>query len=139
MAFVILLAFAFFLPAKSQTITCDKLHNGIFYYYVPHSNKVFKIIRHNSEQNEIDLETSDTSSWKVSWKESCSVNLLLSKTTKAYPEDQLNFMKSHTLTIKILIVTNKFYTFFGSIDVDGKKMGQLQDTMWFKPKNVDTK
>ena len=111
LAFVTLLVFTFFFPAKSQTNTCDKLHNGTFYYYVPNSNKVFKIIRHNSEQNEIDLETKDTSFWKVSWKESCSMNMLLSKTTKAYPEDQLNFMKAHALTINILIVTDKYYTF----------------------------
>jgi hypothetical protein len=56
------------------------------------------------------------------------------RTTKAIPADQSIFLKSHTTIIEIQKVTDKYYTFLGSIDVNDAKMGQTQDTIWFKPK-----
>lgn len=126
--------FLFSLSARSQTPNCNKTKNGNFYFYPTKSTKSFLIIRDGTSQQEIDLNTKDTSFWKVNWPEDCVLTTQFLKTTKTIPEDQANFLKSHVTVIEIQKVTNKYYTFLGSIDVNGTKMGQTQDTIWFRQK-----
>ncbi len=131
---IIVFLFMLSLPAAAQTAKCDKIHNGSFYFYSAKPSSGFLIVRQGSSQEEIDLNTKDTSFWKAQWQESCVLHMQFLRTTKAIPEDQSIFLKSHTTVIEIQKVTDKYYIFWGSVDVNGTKMGQTQDTVWFKPK-----
>ena len=133
---VFLIAFTLPLCMFGQPITsndCNKIKCGTFYFYPINAQSGFVVIRKNSMQEEINLETSDTSFWEVNWKNTCEFNLKFIRKNQPMSDEEKTFYSSHISVFKVLKVTKKYYVFNAGLD-SLNSANALTDTLWFKPR-----
>ena len=110
---------------------CKDVKKGVFYLYPSSLPKGFIILRNDSIQKEINIETKDTSFWKINWKNSCTFNLKFIRSTQAMPEEEKKFYNLHQPVINVLGVTKDYYIFKVGLDsINAAKV--IIDTIWFK-------
>ncbi len=130
-SFAILFFFPLMLLGQSKSADCGSVRKGIFYFYPPKSQTKFAIVRSDSTQEEVNLLTTDTSFWRISWQNDCMFNLKFVRKSHAISNEEKDFYNSHTLSVKILSVTKDYYTFKADMDPSATK-NPLVDTLWFK-------
>jgi hypothetical protein len=107
--------------------------NGIFYFYPQNSKESFRIVRDDSIQQEINLNTGDTSIWRIKWQNDTGFKIRYLTGTKKLPDAEISFMKAHSAVVQIEKITSGYYTF--SIGLDSANgIHSAHDTMWLKPK-----
>ena len=111
---------------------CKKVKTGNFYFYPAKSSNTFLISRNDSLQKEINLQTMDTSFWKLEWKTPCSFTLTFLKKTGKVSEEERTFLKSNRTVIEILEITKDYYVFKGWLD--NVTAPSITDTLWMKKK-----
>jgi hypothetical protein len=85
-------------------------------------------------QKEINPKMDDTSYWKINMDGDCTFRLKFIRISNKKSDEEMRFLMSHTTIIKILDVTDNYYTFSGTLDSLPIKMA-LTDTIWRKLKN----
>jgi hypothetical protein len=125
----------FFFPlislGQSKNVDCSSVRKGIFYFYPHASQTKFAIVRDDSTQKEVNMNTNDTSFWRISWKNNCMFKLKFVRKSDSISDEERDFYNSHTLSVKILIVTKNYYTFKADMDPAAIQT-PLVDTLWFK-------
>lgn len=112
---------------------CKKIKEGEFYFYPPDNSGPFKFVRKDSIQYEIDLQTKDTSIWKLQWLSNCLIKSNFISITKELPKEMIAFFNDHTIYLEIMEVTAKYYRFKIIPDSLTSKL-IYTDTAWFNPK-----
>jgi hypothetical protein len=130
-SFVVLFFFPLILLGQSKSADCGSVRKGIFYLYPQKSQTKFAIMRSDSTQEEVNLITTDTSYWKVSWQNDCMFNLKFIRKSHPISDGEKNFYNSHTTVFKILSVTKDYYTFKAGLDSIATT-NPLTDTLWRK-------
>ncbi|MFA6059622.1 MAG: hypothetical protein WC756_15555 [Taibaiella sp.] len=122
----------FFVPIVTfgQQVDCHVAKSGKFIYHPQKSKQRFLIIRNDSIQKEVNLDTRDTSLWQVNW-EQCVLKLKFLRNTKPMSNEELQFYKTHTATITILYTTKDYYVFQAGV-TEQKRSKSTTDTMWVK-------
>ena len=113
-----------------KSFDCKRIKTGSFYFYPPAQQKGYLIIRDNATQKEINLQTGDTSFWKIKWQNACTATLSFLRKSQAISEEELSFFNSHKTVIQILSVTKDYYIFKGGLD--NTITSNITDTLWFK-------
>jgi len=126
-------AIAFCLLLKPYDDTCNKVRNGIFYFYAKNTNEKFKLIRSDTLQQEINLSKGDTSFWKINWLDNCAFSIKFLNTTKVMPQDEKVFRNSHIIVSRILKVSSEYYTYVAGLDSLNSKYTST-DTVWISLK-----
>lgn len=129
---------AFLLPSfvisQTKNLDCKDVKKGIFYLYPSSLQKGFIILRNDSIQKEINIETKDTSFWKINWKDDCICNLKFIRSTQIMPDEEKEFYNLHQPVINILGVTKNYYIFKVGLDsINAAKT--ITDTIWFRARN----
>jgi len=119
--------------AKGAKSNCNSVKNGRFYFNPANSKKSFTVIRKGGMQAEIDLQTHDTSFWRVNWLEDCRFTAKFIRKSLPMQEKERMFYSSHIVVFKISAVTDDYYLFRAGID-SIENVNSLSDTMWVKPK-----
>ena len=112
---------------------CNSIKKGKFYFYPSNSQKQFLIIRNYSIQKEINLQTNDTSFWKVSWQSPCMFTLTFLQRSQPISSEELLFFNSHKTVVKVLKITKDYYIFKGGLDAITNSSA-VADTLWLKRK-----
>jgi hypothetical protein len=120
------------LLAQSKTLNCDYIKKGTFYFYPSKSQEKFVIMRDGSIQMEINLRTSDTSFWKVNWKDYCILNLKFDHSSQTMSNAQKSFFNSHVTVVNVLGVEKDYYIFNAGLDSINRNI--TVDTLWMKEK-----
>lgn len=123
---------SFFVFAQVTKLNCKKVKIGTFYFYPAESKQPYMIVRDRSFQKEINLKTNETSFFQVNWQNDCMFNMRLIKTTRALSAFENSLFRSHTTTIKILVINQDFY--ICKLGIDSLNSKPVIDTLWFKPK-----
>ncbi len=121
------------LYGQGNVVKGTNVKNGHFYFYPKNSKDRFCIVRRDSSQKEINLNTNDTSFWSVSWQNDSSFYVKYLHSTKKISDGQLSFYKAHLVVIRIRNISSQYYTFSGALD-SFDYLGNTYDTAWFKPK-----
>jgi hypothetical protein len=108
---------------------CSRVKNGNFYFYPVNTQKGFRVDRKGAVQSEINLETRDTSFWKVNWENDCAFDLKFIRKSQAISDDEKSFYSAHVTVFKILSVTKDYYVFKAGLDSITDK-SVLTDTLW---------
>jgi hypothetical protein len=109
---------------------CEDLKNGIFYSYDGTFESIY--YRSGEEQKEINTETGDSSIWQIKWLDNCNYTLKLIK-GNSYTDKQILYIKQHLVFVKILNITDQYYTYESHFDkLTGKLV--IADTLWLKKK-----
>lgn len=114
---------------KPNSTDCEKIRDGLFYYYGKDKNTKILINRMGSIQNEIDFKTGDTSVWKVAWTDSCTMNLKFIRSSKKLSQEELSLYNLHYLNVQIIAATDNYYVFKLGIDTF-KLRNSPVDTAW---------
>jgi hypothetical protein len=110
---------------------CRDVQEGVFYFFPKGSTKKFVVIRNGPVQKEVEVNTSDTSYWKIDWRTDCNFTLEFSKRPAGSAEDN-SLYRSHKIAVEILNVTKDYYSFRAG--VDSISSSSLVDTLWMKEK-----
>lgn len=106
---------------------------GVFYYYPKDSKESSYIIRNDSVQEEINLVTNDTLIFRIKWQNDTLYSTHYLTGTKKLSDFERSFLNGHTVVTRINHIASEFYTF--SLDLDKVSgIGDVQDTLWFKPR-----
>jgi len=132
-SFLIWFILPLFMFGQSARVKCNKVKSGTFYFYPAASQKEFIIKRKNSIQKEINVTTSDTTFWKINWKNNCVFELKFIRKNQPISDNEKSFYNSHITVFKILKITKDYYTFTGGLD-SVSNTSALADTLWFKAK-----
>jgi len=127
-----LFLFSFTVFAQVKKLNCKRVKIGTFYFYPAESKQQYIIVRDSFFQKEINLKTNETSFFQVNWQNDCTFSMRLIKTTRALSEFESSLFRSHTTTIKILAINQKFYTY--KLVINSLNSKPVIDTLWFKPK-----
>ena len=131
---LLLIFFSLNLFAQPASKDCQGLHNGKFYYYPVGKHDLYIITRNDTLQMEVEFASHDTSWWKASWPEPCTLSVNLIDDTKVMPLQQKEFMRKYATMIHITQLKQAYYIFDASFINGGKEFGKMTDTMWLQPK-----
>lgn len=131
-------AFAlFFLLSQTcfaqQKLTCNDIHEGVFYNYPKNSSEKYIDIREGEFVHENNLINGDTSLWKIKWNNDCTYTLSLMDMNGKMEQQTREMMKKHKLIFTINTVTNDYYVFTGYVDKTTNPP-IVNDTMWMHEK-----
>lgn len=130
---LIIFCITFLFPAlifgQLKNLNCKRIKIGSFYFYPPASSKGFLIIRNKTTQKEINLQTGDTSFWRIKWQSPCIFTLSFLRKSRAVSNEELSFFNSHKTVVEILGLTKDYYIFKGGLD--NMVTSNVTDTMWF--------
>jgi hypothetical protein len=84
---------------QSQGASCSCIKNGDFYFYPSVTQKDFLIVRNHLIQKEINVNTGDTSFWKVSWSDLCIFNLKFLRRSQSMSDEEKLFYTSRKTII----------------------------------------
>jgi hypothetical protein len=132
--FCITILLPFLVLGQLKSTHCEKVKTGNFYFYPPKSQKGFLIIRDNTTQKEINLQTGDTSFWRINWQSPCAFTLSFLKKSQPVSNEELSFYNSHKTVVEILAVTKDGYVFKGGLD--NMATSNVTDTLWFKKREL---
>lgn len=118
----------FYLAASCPQRNCRKVRNGEFYFQPKNSTNKYLVIRTDSVQKEVEVNTLDTSYWKIAWTSDCSFTLKFSHRTKDTSIQERTFFASRKLVVEILNVNKDYYSFKAGID--SLTGGFETDTLW---------
>ncbi len=118
--------------AKNES-PCSKVKNGIFHYYQNNGKFHSLIVRKDSLQTEINLNTNDTSYWRIQWISECAFTCKFISSTKQMPKPEYEFYKSSSLKFNIM-GTSKEYYLYNAVFTANNYSKVLNDTIWFRPK-----
>jgi hypothetical protein len=110
---------------------CNKIKEGTFYFYPANAQKAFAVVREGAIQKEINLNTNDTSFWKVNWENDCVFSVKFIRKSHPMSDDEKSFYNSHITVFKILTITKEYYVFKAGLD-SISNANILTDTMWRK-------
>ena len=86
------------------------------------------VIRTDSIQKEVEVNSHDTSYWKINWITDCSFTLEFGNSTKNLTIQEKSFYASRKVVVKIVTVTKDYYSF--KVDFDSISSRSLSDTLW---------
>lgn len=122
-----LILVSLFTNCQLEQQNCDSLKKGNFYFYPSGSGLKYKIIRQDSIQTEIRLNTGDTSCWKVQWIENCRFTIKFLYGSN--PEVTKSLSNSHIIVMQILEIKKNYYVFRASRDSITSTF-HITDTLW---------
>lgn len=110
---------------------CNRIRDGEFYFYSKDSTETL-ISRKDSLQVEITYTSkeTDTSYWRLQWKNNCVFTLAFLKSTRRMPEAERKFYMSGNMVSEILSVHKKFYVFKATFS--SYVATPIVDTVWFE-------
>ena len=124
-----LLCLSFLFPVPK----CDSIKSGRFHIYSKNPTAHFILIRKDSLQTEINLNTGDTSFWKVEWTSDCNYNCKYISAVKEKSPEEEEFYKSSGVKFSITKITENYYLYdalFSSLLITKS----YSDTVWLKEK-----
>lgn len=116
-----------------QKLTCNDIHDGVFYNYPKNSSDKYIDIREGEFVHENNLVNGDTSLWKIKWNNDCTYTLSLVDMNGKLEQQARELMKKHKLVFSINNVTNDYYVFTGYLDKTTNPP-IINDTMWMHEK-----
>ncbi len=127
------IAFPIVLSAQGKLPSCSDLKNGVFHFYPKNSSDHDVNIREGDLLRETNSKTGDTILWQVKWPDDCTYTLKYISGNLPMPDENLKFLKKHTLLYEIGKITNDYYLFKGYVDKTSNIPIQV-DTMWLNEK-----
>lgn len=106
---------------------CVRLKTGKYKLNSRTRDNYWIIERQDSVQLEINGKTGDTTLVKITWTAPCGYEMIITKSHRPATDTFLKRMERLPSVVKILDVTNDYYTF------EAKKQGvpiSLKDTIW---------
>jgi hypothetical protein len=131
-----LLAFGFYIFMMGQSSigdVCNKVKEGVFYFYPKNDKNGYIITREKNTQKEVNLFKGDTTLWRVEWKSACNFNLKFITKSKPLSDFEKRYYNAHLVVVNILEVTTEFYVYKSGID-SIENRHSIIDTIWFKPR-----
>ena len=121
------------IPPESSKLDCSKVKNGEFFFYPEGGKFEFKLVRKDSLQLEIDLNSMDTSFWKIQWVDNCTSTSEFISSTKQMEQGLLYFLSNHKAYQQIEEIRSDYYIIKMTLD-SIVSSDYMRDTVWFKPK-----
>lgn len=112
---------------------CKEIQNGIFYFYPQNSKDRLIEIREGDYLKERNLDTGDTTLWKIKWDSECIYRLTFISSSLALDKAIKKVTKKYDFVYKITSITDQYYTFTGYLD-NIKSNPIQQDTIWMSEK-----
>jgi hypothetical protein len=91
------------------------------------------VIRQDSLQKELNLNTGDTTYWKVNWLDDCTFLAHYISGGLAKSDEEKDFLHNHKTVVQILKITPEYYIVEGSLDSLNSEMSII-DTIWIQGK-----
>lgn len=120
----------FFLSATLPQRNCRNVRKGEYYFQPANSTKKFLVVRTGTFQKEVEINTRDTSYWKIKWIADCRFTLEFSHRTNKLTMQERSFYASRKIVVQILNVTRDYYSFKAGLDSISSR--SLIDTLWMK-------
>lgn len=120
-----------FLENSPPQRDCQSVRKGKFYFQPKNSGKKYFIIRTAFIQKEVEVNSIDTSYWKIKWIADCKFTLEFSHKTGKMTVEEKSYYTSHKLLVEILNVKKNYYSF--KADLDSISGRPSIDTLWMKP------
>ena len=100
---LLLISLCFFslLWGQNNPEQVNRIKIGVFYFYPKNSSESFNIIRNDSIQMEINLNTQDTTIWRIRWQNDHLFNVRYWTGTKKLSDAELAFDNAHIIMIRI--------------------------------------
>jgi hypothetical protein len=114
--------------AQSNT-NCESLHSGIFYHYS--NSGVLAYIREGSIQEEVNLQSGDTSVWKVEWKSNCRYRLTYLHGQGPLAQIAKAVKTKFAVDVEIVESTADYYVYKTTENVKTHSVATI-DTLWLK-------
>jgi hypothetical protein len=130
---ILFTSFVFFCCKSSYD--CSNFKNGKFKFHSHIANKNIVIERKDSLQNEIELESGDTTLERVIWKSPCQYDLLEISTTKLIPNKADTFLKVNPIHANIIGISKNYYITLSTLNAGSRKY-TLTDTIYSFGKNI---
>lgn len=112
---------------------CSQFKNGVFHYYQNNGKFHSLVIRKDSLQTEINLNTNDTSNWRIQWVSDCEFTCKFISSTKNMSKPENDFYKSSFLKFSIVSATKDYYL-YNAVFTANNYSKVFNDTMWVSPK-----
>ena len=129
----ILVLCIFLLSCKSnpKRLDCVRFKTGSFDLRLKSNTGTisFTIFRNNTIQTEINDRTSDTTKYRIIWRDDCTYLLKFLRTTESLSDSLLRLKKSMTITTSFVETANDYYLFQSKSD---KSDYLYEDTIWVK-------
>ncbi|MCU7550898.1 hypothetical protein OCK74_17390 [Chitinophagaceae bacterium LB-8] len=122
-----------FIQCQSNSISCKDIKNGKFQFYSKRSGERYLVIRQDTLQKELNINTGDTSYWKVKWLSDCTFSATYLSGGPEKTEEEKDFLTRHQTVVQILKITPTYYIVEGSLDSINSDMS-IVDTIWIKGK-----
>jgi hypothetical protein len=112
---------------------CGSVKNGRFHFYQNNGQYHSIVIRKDSLQTEVNLNTGDSTFWRIAWVSDCQFTCSYISGSKIKSKEELDFYKKSTLIINILKTSKEYYT-YNAFFTSENNSRSLSDTMWLKAK-----
>jgi hypothetical protein len=116
---------------NERDANCSPIKGGIFFSKPRGSDTWYKTIRHDSLQQEINLNTGDTSLWKVTWLSDCKYSVQYISGIHMESKEMDQFYRAATFVATVTSVTPDCYVFSAEATAS-KQHIVYSDTAWKK-------
>lgn len=126
---IIVLLFISCVATAQSNANCESFRSGIFYHYS--NSGVLTYVREGSTQTEINLQSGDTSVWKLDWKSNCRYMLTYLHGTGPLEQISKTVKGKFTVDVEIVESTSDYYVYKTAEDVKTHSVATI-DTLWLK-------
>lgn len=127
----LILVTAFF-SCNEKSLDCQSIKKGIFYSHYQGSEELYKTIRSDSLQQEINLTKGDTSLWKIKWISDCKYSVQYVSGIQMESKEMEQFYRSATFIATVIKVKPDYYVFSADVTTSKQRL-EIRDTVWRKP------
>lgn len=117
--------------SEKKTFDCSHLKNGVFVFHPRGDKDGYIISREGGFQKEVVEGNTDTSFFKIDWKDDCSYKLSYLRGGD-HPEELKEMMLKETVITNILGVSKDYYLI--NVNVNGSLLEEtvIPDTIWLR-------
>lgn len=112
---------------------CKAVKNGTFHFYKDNGRYHSIVIRKDSLQTEVNLNTGDSTFWRIRWISDCQFACTYLSGSAIKSPEEIDFYKRSILKFNINKTSDLYYTFDAMLTFDNNTKS-FSDTMWLNKK-----
>ena len=112
---------------------CRAVKNGTFHFYKGKEGYHSIIVRKDSLQTEVNLNTGDSSYWRIRWISDCQFTCTYLSGSAIKSPEEIDFYKRSVLKFNIEKISDLYYTFDAQLTFENNTRN-FSDTMWLNKK-----